>query len=64
MAYIEQEKKSPRRLSNPSFGLQFPACLREQGDLKNLPPLPELLGNPFGQCVYCLHGNTVNNLLT
>ena len=62
MAWIQQERKSPHSLSNCSYGLQFPACLRVQGGLKNLQPLSEPLGNPFRQYVYCFQDNMVNKL--
>lgn len=62
MARIQQEGKSPHSLSNCSYGLQFPACLRAQGGLKNLQPLSEPLGNPFRQYVYRFQDNMVNKL--
>lgn len=57
-------RAGPSSLRNPPFGLQLPACLREEDGLKKKikKKISQLLGNPFRRCVWCLHGNMVNRL--
>lgn len=55
-------KERAIRLYNPSYGLQFPACLRALGDLKKLQSLSLPLGTLFRQYANHLHNNMVNKL--
>lgn len=55
-------KERALSLYNPSYGLQFPACLRVLGDLKNLQSLSLPLGILFRQYANHFHNNTVNKL--
>lgn len=57
--HTEQKKSQPLELMQSSIWTAVPSMPQGGGRPRKI---SSLLGNPFRRCVYCLHGNTVNNL--